>query len=423
MLKIVLKEAKMRRGTFRFILAIMAFVFLLIPVTGSSADKTIQLGASFNMTGHYENTEMCMGYKNYLEYINDQGGISGLKTNLMWTDDAGETNRGLAMYRRAKDAEALCFFVSTTGLGMALKKRAAKDGIPLVSMVVTDMVLETPPQWLYNMHATFCTQANTALTYIEKTWDKAAKGRLPKIGFLVWENPIGTAPIPYCQKFALDRGWGVGPTLTFGFTTLVFKSQLKALNDAKCDYVFSFFSGSQLLPITQENFRLGSNKDMIMVYPDAVYPMWGVIEPLDRNQTDGILFVNVMCMPDEDVPGVPFVRSLMEKYRGAVVKTSGEWDQYCYGVQYGIIVTEAIKRAIAAVGPDKLTGEAFKKFGLDTISDLDTKGVTMGVSFTDYEFDRVACKGARILKMENRKPVPVTPWMKFTYKGGEYKGK
>ena len=407
----------------KILLVALSILVMGMFVPGASGEKVVQLGASFNMTGLYQGVEMCMGYKNYFEYVNDQGGINGVKTNLIWTDDAGETSRCLALYRRAKDAGCLAFYVSTTGQGMALKKRAAKDNIALVSQVVTDVLLETPPQWLYCMHASFCTQSNTSLSYIEKTWDKAAKGRAPKIGFLVWENPLGKAPVPYCQKFARDRGWSVGPMLTFGVTTLVFKSQLKALHDAGCDYVLAFFAGSQILPITQENHRQGYNKKMTMVYPDSVFPFWAVIEKLDHKQTDGILFVNAFALPDEDVPAVPLVRSIMEKYRGALTKHPNQWDQYCFGIQYGMIVTEAIKRAIAKVGFEKLDAKAFKNHGLDTISDLDTKGLSMGVSFTDYKFDRVACKGARMVEFRSGKPVIISPWMKSTYKGGEFKGK
>lgn len=413
----------MRKSNIGVLTTVLAVLLIVGVNPGVCSDRVVPIGASFNMTGSYKNVEACMGFKNYLEYVNDQGGVDGIKTTLLWTDDAGETSRGLAMYRRAKDAKCLAFFVSSTGLGMALKKKAAKDHIPLISMVVTDFLLESPPQMLYNMHASFCTQASTMLGYIEKTWDKKAKGREPKIGFLVWENPIGKAPVPYCQKFARDRGWGVGPTLTFGPTTLVFKSQLKALHSAGCDYVLTFFAGAQSLPITQENFRQGFNKDMVMFFPNAVYTTASVLKTLDPEQTDGTLLVNTFVMPDEDQPAVGLVKSIMEKYRGTVIKEPTRWDDYCFGIQYGMILEEAIKRAVAKVGPDKLDGNAFKKYGLDTISDLDTKGLSMGVSFTDYENDRVACKGARILKMQNKVPVRVTPWTKFTYKGGEYKGK
>ena len=126
--------------------------------------------------------------------------------------------------------------------------------------------------------------------------------------------------------------------------------------------------------------------------------------------TEGALFATLFLLREEGGAGVEFVEGLMQKYQGKVYDTYGNWDDYCYGVQFAMELEGALKSAVAKVGYEKLNGQAMKE-ALETL-ELDVP-FSMGVSFADYQGDRVAQKGFRMIEIQNNKPTPIidfTPW-------------
>jgi hypothetical protein len=62
-------------------------------------------------------------------------------------------------------------------------------------------------------------------------------------------------------------------------------------------------------------------------------------------------------------------------------------DMYINGLLSGMIIVEAIKLSLDEVPPDKLTGEALKKYGLDRIRNFDAMGLTPPFSYYQGDLD------------------------------------
>ncbi|MDY7038116.1 MAG: hypothetical protein SV375_18380, partial [Thermodesulfobacteriota bacterium] len=61
-----------------------------------------------------------------------------------------------------------------------------------------------------------------------------------------------------------------------------------------------------------------------------------------------------------------------------------------------------------------LTGADLKKYGLEGLN-VDPLGISLSLSYADYEGDKQSTGGERLCLKKDRKMIPVTPWMPNTY--------
>ena len=113
---------------------------------------------------------------------------------------------------------------------------------------------------------------------------------------------------------------------------------------------------------------------------------------------------------EEDTPGIEFERHLCELYEPGGKPASA--NLYPQGVLASMTMMEAVKRALEAVGYEKLNREAVKKYGYDTMTGagaFDTEGLSGPV-----DFDPVYHKGLRSLRIwriKDGKLQVITDWL------------
>ena len=110
----------------------------------------------------------------------------------------------------------------------------------------------------------------------------------------------------------------------------------------------------------------------------------------------------------EDSPGMKLAKELWKKNH------SGERpnDMYVNGILSGMVIAEGIRLALDMVPPEKLDGEALKKYGLDRIKNLDCMGLTKPISYVPD--DHIGPKHVRYWVVRNGSLEPVSDWMPTT---------
>lgn len=128
---------------------------------------------------------------------------------------------------------------------------------------------------------------------------------------------------------------------------------------------------------------------------------------------NGNLVVMAFVNKEESTPGAKLMIDLQKKYNKGVVNW-GRWEEYAWGFHTVYVTLAAIEKALQKIPGNKLTGADVKKYGLDTLN-IDTQGLSMGASYTDYPGKRNATIGAKLYEMRDAKLVPKTDWIKFVY--------
>jgi len=71
-----------------------------------------------------------MGLADYFKYINDKGGVEGIKLKFIGVDTRYDVARAISAYRKYRRAPGLLVVNGySTGLGKAIERMATKDGL------------------------------------------------------------------------------------------------------------------------------------------------------------------------------------------------------------------------------------------------------------------------------------------------------
>ncbi len=420
-----MRRCKMKKDTFSCTLRPSGITCLIIavlimatfiPIRVFAQERTVKVGACFDITGTYQEVKMPEAYTHYFNWINEKGGLKDVKGNpvkleLVWRDCASKVPEGLIAYKSFLREGCVVMFFSSTPQNMALAKQANEDKIPLVSIVVSNPALE-PNAYIYGQ--VLSREASSAIVKgIKEIWNWKGRGRPPKIGFLNWNNVIGMDWVPYAKKYASVLGMEVGPDEYFTVDALDVSSQLRRLHEAKCDYVITVVPGGQNTVLHKSLYDLGFKEDMKLVgHPPEYGSAWSVVKKLDPKITNGNIIAVPWCTFDEKTPANELIRSMQKKYRGVVDEDM--WGAYEWGFHPAMVTVEGIRLALQKVPFENLTGEAVKN-GLDAIKDFDTGGLSAGASYADFQGDKCAAKGIKLQVIENGKLKPLTGWISWEY--------
>ena len=110
---------------------------LLLSLAGCGGQvETIRIGGIFDLTGPTSDVGVpyADGVRDYIDYVNAQGGINGRPVELIYEDYAYEVPRSLDLYERLVEEEnVLAILGWGTGDTEALREHIARDQIPLMS--------------------------------------------------------------------------------------------------------------------------------------------------------------------------------------------------------------------------------------------------------------------------------------------------
>ena len=111
------------------------------------SERTILIGVAPDMTGLYGDAWGLKAVQDYFSWVNETKYIPGIKLDIMWTDTGGSLEKGLAFFKREKEAGCLVVQHATTGENVALKKLLEESQIVGLSQTVTEVPIYEPPAW------------------------------------------------------------------------------------------------------------------------------------------------------------------------------------------------------------------------------------------------------------------------------------
>jgi branched-chain amino acid transport system substrate-binding protein len=395
---------------FRLGIGMVLFLFLVPLLLGAptvqAEEKWVTYFANSDYTGPIAALvmPMDMGEEDYFKYINEQGGINGVKIKFIGVDTRYDTARMISAYKRyRKTPKLLATTTWSTGTTKILSPYVTRD--KLIQITPADGEFQAHPGRTFLFAPTYQDSYAGIIDWIISDWRSKGKSGMPTVGEMSWDNPYGRERLRGGKEYAEKMGVKLLEPEYFRPGTLKHDVYLKRMANAGADYIHLGGVDPTQTNIIRDAYRLGLTKKIQF---SSGY--WGISiggvkshpEPLE-----GAVVISPF-LRGEDALNHPLVQKLWTKYKGpmSTFKNGG----YCMGIAMGINFCSALKVALEEVGYDKITGDdmyrAYQKIG-----GKETEGLTGPCTYGPKS--RRGSNLAKIYRVKDSKIVPITDWVRL----------
>ena len=380
----------------------------------SWAQKTteIAVGNISAMTGPTSGTHMmCLsGAKDYLYYLNEKmGGIAGKKGKVTVKYIAYDSQY---VATKAKDG-----FSRLQGQGMIVTTHCASAHsdalmvdyeaakIPLVTGSLG--IASAWSDWAYgNCHAGVVNLIRSWVVWLKKT---AKPGETLVLGSIATDEPWAPLGLWEIDSFVKEQGVKlVKETIPKGTTDA--SPQLLRLKDAGVKGIFVLASAPGAVVVLNSARAMNLNIPLTQCAGSYLGDVIALGGPELAEGYQGEYFFDPMSKNPklEASPGLKLARELWAKNHPGQSAS----DMYMVGILSGMVIGEGIRLALDEVSPEKLNGEALKKFGLDRIKNFEAMGLTKPITYVPG--DHIGQKVVRYWVARKGYVEPISDWMPTT---------
>lgn len=380
--------------------------------------KELIVGEICAMTGPTSATHlMCFsGSKDYLDYVNELGGIKGkkgtAKTRVLSYDSQYVAAKAKDGFDKLRGEGMMVLTHCGAGHSDALLPDHERSKIPLVtgSLGVASMWSE----WVYaNYHPGIANMIRTWALWMKSKWEKAGKpGGELVLGAIESDEPWAPLALWDIDKFCTEQQIKLVrdkmPKATTDATP-----QLSRMKQGGALEVFILSSAPGTAIVLKSAKSMGFD---IPLTQCAASTLGDVIDLAGADLAEGLQgsyyyepIAKLPSLPDSE--GMKLAKMLWEKNHPG----QRPRDMYINGLLSGMIIAEAATLTLNQVGPDQLSGENLKKHGLDKIRNFTGRGLTTPISYIPGDLDsHIGQRHVRYWVVRKGYVEPLTEWIATT---------
>ncbi|MBM3141941.1 MAG: hypothetical protein FJ005_02685 [Chloroflexi bacterium] len=358
----------MSKGKYLLFGAILLSVLLALPAISACAPKAApkEKVISYLSLGDYTgpiaglNVPADTGCEDMFKEINSKGGVDGVKVNAIFVDTRYDTARGVSAYKRYRtEPKLLVVNAISTPFGKAIFPMTMKDKV--VQLAPGDGEAQAFIGWVFPWGVCYQNAFGASIDFILEDWKAKGKTGSPIIGYMSWDSAYGREPLRGGKEYAEKLGVQLLPPEFFPTGAPDHSVWLQRLAAGGANYIM--IGGVDPTPsnIMRDAMKLGL-KDKIQ-FLDSTF--WGPTEAvgikLHPEATEGC-WMNSYYLRGDECWNHPLSAYMVPKYRGMSVAEyrKNAPSNYVTGMVWALVYQEGAKRALKAVGYEKLDGEAMK---------------------------------------------------------------
>ncbi len=368
-------------------LLLLALLLLLVACSGGGGeDDAIKVGAIFDLTGPTSDvgTPYADGIRDYVAWLNENGGIDGRQIDLVSADYAYTVDQAEQLYSQYTSQDNVVVFQGWgTGDTEALRGRIAQDEVPFMSASYS-ATLADPAEAPYNfmIGTTYSDQFIIAIQ-----WAIEQAGGTPTIAFLHHDSPFGLSPLADGEAFAASKGVRIVDIPMPGGAT-DFTAELTQVQDAGANFIVIQNVSSPAATLVKDVARLGLDAQVICLNwctDELFISLAGVA-------AEGVVGASPFAFPGSGAPALAEISA----YASANGKDINELGvHYVQGWTTMAVMTEGIRRTIDS--GQEVTGPNVRA-ALEGLSNFDTGGITTPITFTAS--DHAGSKALRLVTVQ-----------------------
>jgi len=384
--------------------AIMLVVALLLSACApgpAEEARVVKIGYIAPLTGGPAPI-MQLGWRNLMDYLSwfektrpsEITFPSDVKVELVWADSSFEAAKAISVYERMRDEIVFIHLPSPTE-ATALKPRLERDGIPAMTMSVSEDLMY-PPTWIFAIYGTESERFAAVCDWIMANWKEE---RPPRIGMIGTDTPSGRAAEVMGTKYAQSLGIQMLPFEAVPYLPLDVTPQLLRLSNQGADFIYNTSTWVTVVPIMKDAERLGLIGKIRFgggIEDTQSLELIDALGPL----AEGYFHARYCPWYKE----APILWEILRQYRGKLDTSGGG----ATTLLYGPVPIEAIGRAIQKVGLENVDGQAVKE-ALYTIKDYDPHHIGRPVSYSPE--DHRGAPKVRMYVVQNGDVIPIGDWV------------
>ncbi len=371
------------------VLLLAVVLLLTLAACGGGDDdeeaETIKLGGIHDLTGPTSDvsTPYADGVRDYVKFVNANGGIDGRELEFMSQDYAYAVDQAEQLYSQYTSKDIVGFQGWGTGDTEALRGRVAEDKIPFMSASYSE-ALANPAEAPYNflVGTSYSGQFIIALQYAK---DNGAS----TVALMHHDSPFGTSPLEDGKAWAEANGMEIIAIPMPGGTS-DFTAQLTQVADAGAEYIIIQNVSSPAATLAKDVARLGMDTQIVCLNwcSDELF-----VE-LSGDAAEGTIAASPFAFVTS---GASLIEDEIRPYtEEAGVDLDAKGVHYVQGWVTMRLMVDAI-REVAANGDD-VTGESIHA-ALEGFTSYSTGDVTTPLTYTSS--DHAGNKALRLYEVKN----------------------
>ena len=351
------------------IVALVLAALMLLSATGLAGcgggvedENVLVIGFLEDLTGPagFAVRQSYEGAQDYFRMVDDEDLIPGLKIKLIQYDTRLDYSRTLPGYVWL-DGQGMDMLWMLTGTFVALvRDRVEQDGMPVVASQAEPTTLGS--DWIFHMFPGQKSEAEAVSDVILDRWDSDEEDRAPLIGVI---SQAGYTGGQFTEQTLMDlrdedpEAFDLKSVFSPAGASS-FAGEMADLRD--CDYIVL---GALYGPPLANFLKEARDREWQGTFIASMNNWQGfadlIASVMTPEELDGSIAVSTYAIWTDDIPWISDARVLLEKYRPDRVDFNLERTGWLSGLSYAMVMTEAIKAAVAGVGVDNLDGPALQQ--------------------------------------------------------------
>ena len=382
-----------------------------IPQAEAAPAKEIKIGMRAILSGALASTTVypVCGFMDGIRYINEEeGGIDGVKINLLWEDTRGSVASCIMAHRRFKAAGIVLEHGILQTPTVTLAPAQAKDEIPLLYCAEynRDMIIK-PHNWIFSLFFGAGPEFIQFIKWVKQNWTEQ---RPPRVGIIFHDEAAGWE-IFEARQLAGEIGVEfVGHEVIPLFGAIDTSVEWLRLVGKKPDWVYVCAVGATLVTLLKDAYRLevqqkgvdlctyapGLDETIARAAGEKAIEGWHISKPHPPAYAKGI-------------PGVDRAVERARRYRGwGVEDICGHY--ILLGEVVSRVTAEVLRMAIQKVGYENVTGRAVRD-AMASLRDFEVGGIVPSVSWSEDQ--PYLIRHLRYYQVQQGRMVPVTEFFEF----------
>lgn len=338
---------------------------------GGTSGDPITIGGIFDLSGATGDvgTPYSEGVRDYIEWRNSDGGVSGRELDLQWQDYAYDVANAEQLYSQYSSEGAVAIQGWGTGDTEALRGLVTDDEIPFMSASWAETLIN-PEETPYNfvVGATYSDQMRVALKWIAED-----SGGGAEVAVFHHDSPFGESPVEDGQAYIDEQGLDLGYAnyaMPSGATDFV--GELSRAESQGANYIV-------IQNVASPAAQLASNVASQGLDMQVVCLNWCASElyiELAGDAAEGTVGVHPFSPPTLDAEGLQPLADHLESQGESLEDKNIFYVQGWYTMH---VMAEAIANVVDS--GEEVTGPAIRE-ALETMDPVDMGGVSEDVDFS-----------------------------------------
>lgn len=342
--------------------------------------------------------------ESYIKYLNEQGGIDGVKINFILVDTRYDTARTVAAYKRYR-GEPKLLWVIPPGIDPAKVLYREWERDKVVGYVAPDGFYQAFPGRIFLWGPCYQDAFAAMLDWAVADWKAKGKPGMPKVAHMGWDNAYGREPLNGGKEYAEKLGVTLLPPEFFPTGTLKHDVYLTRLASAGANYIHVGGVDPAQTNVIRDAHALGLTKDI-----QFVSDCWGPQETVGLRAhpeaLEGTVIHGYFLRGDEARDN-----TLTKIWQKCTSKDIANMNSIAVlGITWVRPFEFGLREALKSVSYEELDGDAL----FQSMKKL--TGVDVNAGFTGpctySETDRRGSSLMKLYRVKGGKAISITDWFK-----------